>query len=69
MTVDLHPDALMAANVSVAEVVGALQTQNLAAPVGRLLGAHDERTIRLGGRVAERRGLHAHRRRRSRRPR
>ena len=33
--------------------------QNLAAPVGRLLGAHDERTIRLGGRVETRRGLRA----------
>jgi hydrophobic/amphiphilic exporter-1 (mainly G- bacteria), HAE1 family len=49
--VDLHPDALMAANISVGEVVGALQAQNLAVPVGRLLGQHDERTIRLGGRV------------------
>jgi HAE1 family hydrophobic/amphiphilic exporter-1 len=41
----------MAANVSIGEVVGALSVQNLAAPVGRLLGVHDERTIRLGGRV------------------
>jgi HAE1 family hydrophobic/amphiphilic exporter-1 len=51
MTVDLEPDALAASNVSVGEVVGALQAQNLAAPVGRLIGVHDERTIRLGGRV------------------
>jgi len=51
LTVDLHPDALRAANVSVAEVVGALQAQNLAAPVGRLVGVTDERTIRLGGRI------------------
>ena len=51
ITVDVHPDALMAANVSVAEVVAALQMQNLAVPVGRLVGKHDERTIRLGGRV------------------
>ena len=28
-----------------------MSAQNLAAPVGRLLGVHDERTIRLGGRV------------------
>jgi HAE1 family hydrophobic/amphiphilic exporter-1 len=51
MTVDVRPDALMAANVSIGEVVGALSAQNLAAPVGRLLGTNDERTIRLGGRV------------------
>jgi HAE1 family hydrophobic/amphiphilic exporter-1 len=51
MTVDLHPTALAAANVGIGEVVAALSTQNLAAPVGRLLGKHDERTIRLGGRV------------------
>ena len=51
MTVDLRPEALAAANVSVGEVVDALQTQNLSVPVGRLLGEHDERAIRLGGRV------------------
>jgi len=50
LTVDLHPDALRAANVSVGEVVGALQAQSLAVPVGRLSGIHDERTIRLEGR-------------------
>jgi HAE1 family hydrophobic/amphiphilic exporter-1 len=51
MTVNVRPEALMAANVSIGEVVGALSVQNIAAPVGRLLGMHDERTIRLGGRV------------------
>ncbi|HET9371313.1 MAG TPA: efflux RND transporter permease subunit [Vicinamibacterales bacterium] len=51
MTVDLKPDALAAANVSVGEVVAALQAQNLSVPVGRVLGQHDERNIRLGGRV------------------
>jgi len=51
MTIDLRPEALMAAKVSVGEVVAALMTQNLAAPVGRLIGLSDERTIRLGGRV------------------
>jgi len=51
MTVELHPDALMASSVSVGEIVDALQTQNLAVPVGRLMGRNDERTIRLGGRV------------------
>jgi hydrophobic/amphiphilic exporter-1 (mainly G- bacteria), HAE1 family len=51
MTVNVRPDALMAAHVSIGEVVGALSAQNLAAPVGQLLGLHDERTIRLGGRA------------------
>lgn len=51
MTIDVRPDALQAARVSIGEVVGALSMQNLAAPVGRLIGVYDERTIRLGGRV------------------
>ena len=51
MTVNVRPDALQAASVSIGEVVGALSAQNLAAPVGRLIGVQDERTIRLGGRV------------------
>jgi hydrophobic/amphiphilic exporter-1 (mainly G- bacteria), HAE1 family len=53
MTVNVKPDALMTANVSVGEVVGALSAQNMAAPVGQLLGMYDERTIRLGGRVRD----------------
>lgn len=51
LTVELRPQALQAAGVGVAQVVGALQAQNLAAPVGRLLGELDERTIRLRGRL------------------
>jgi HAE1 family hydrophobic/amphiphilic exporter-1 len=51
MTVDLRPEALRASNVSVAEVVGALQSQNLSAPVGHLIGEHSEQTIRLLGRA------------------
>ena len=51
MTVELLPPALEAAGVSVAQVVQALQSQNLAAPVGRLNGTLDERTIRLQGRA------------------
>jgi HAE1 family hydrophobic/amphiphilic exporter-1 len=51
MTVNIRPDALAAANIGIGEIVGALSAQNLAAPVGRLLGIQDERTIRLGGRV------------------
>jgi HAE1 family hydrophobic/amphiphilic exporter-1 len=51
MTVNIRPDALRAASIGVGEVVAALSAQNLAAPVGRLVGHYDERTIRLGGRV------------------
>jgi len=51
MTVRIRPQALQAASLSVAELVGTLQAQNLAAPVGRMNGALDERTIRLRGRL------------------
>ena len=72
LTVEIDPHKLQAANVSVAQVVQALQLQNLAAPVGRVNGALDERAIRLRGRlenpaefenlvVADRSALHADR--------
>ena len=51
MTVELQPDRLQSAGVSVAQVVQSLQAQNLAAPVGRITGALDERSIRLKGRL------------------
>lgn len=51
MTVELQPKALQAAGVSVAQVVQALQAQNIAAPVGRLNGELNERGIRLHGRL------------------
>ncbi len=51
MTIALKPQALQAAGIGVGEVVQALQTQNLAAPVGRLNGTLEERTIRLLGRL------------------
>jgi HAE1 family hydrophobic/amphiphilic exporter-1 len=50
MTVELQPAALEAAGVSVSQVAQALEAQNLAAPVGRLNGPLEERTIRLHGR-------------------
>ncbi len=53
LTVQLRPADLQAAGVSVAQVVQALEAQNLAAPVGRLNGALDERTIRLRGRLED----------------
>jgi hydrophobic/amphiphilic exporter-1 (mainly G- bacteria), HAE1 family len=51
LTVELRPRDLQAAGLSVSQVVQALMSQNLAAPVGRLNGQFDERTIRLLGRL------------------
>lgn len=51
LSVELFPRAMQAAGVSVTQVVQALETQNLAAPVGRVTGDLDERTIRLLGRL------------------
>jgi HAE1 family hydrophobic/amphiphilic exporter-1 len=51
LVVEIDPRALQAAGVSVADVVMAVQSQNLASPVGRLEGELDERTIRLRGRL------------------
>jgi len=52
LTVFIEPEKLLAARIGVGQVVAALQQQNLAAPVGRLEGAMDERTIRLRGKLA-----------------
>ena len=51
LVVEIRPRDLEATGVSVGQLVQALQSQNLASPVGRLEGALDERTIRLKGRV------------------
>jgi HAE1 family hydrophobic/amphiphilic exporter-1 len=51
LTVELVPARLQAAGISVGQVVQALQLQNLAAPVGRVTGPLDERSIRLLGRI------------------
>ncbi|MGV3709224.1 MAG: efflux RND transporter permease subunit [Gemmatimonas sp.] len=51
MAIDINPQQMQAAGITVPQIVGALQGQNLAAPVGRLNGALDERTIRLKGRL------------------
>ncbi len=53
LTVQIRPEALQAAGVAVSEVVMALQLQNLAAPVGRVTGALDEKSIRLKGRLMD----------------
>src|SRR4030095_8599243 len=51
LAVEIRPRDLQAAGVSVGQLVGALQSQNLASPVGRLEGQVEERTIRLKGRL------------------
>ncbi|MDQ4079570.1 MAG: efflux RND transporter permease subunit, partial [Gemmatimonadota bacterium] len=51
LTVQIRPEALQAAGIGVSDVVQALGMQNLAAPVGRVTGALDERSIRLKGRL------------------
>jgi HAE1 family hydrophobic/amphiphilic exporter-1 len=51
MVVEIRPHDLQASGVSVFQLVQALQSQNLASPVGRLEGELDERTIRLKGRL------------------
>ena len=51
MTIQLKPEALQAAGLSVNDVVFALQAQNLAAPVGRVNSGLEERSIRLQGRL------------------
>src|SRR5688500_12334053 len=51
LTVQIRPEALQSAGVGVSQVVQALQLQNLAAPVGRVTGELEERSIRLKGRL------------------
>ncbi|HZS60843.1 MAG TPA: efflux RND transporter permease subunit, partial [Gemmatimonadaceae bacterium] len=51
IAVNVRPHDLESANVSIGEVLQALNTQNLAAPVGSVNGALTERTIRLSGRL------------------
>ena len=53
MTVQLRPAAMQAAGVGIDDVVRAVGAQNLAAPVGRLNGAQEERAIRLQGKLTD----------------
>lgn len=50
LVVLLHPNALEAAGVGIAEVVEAIESGNLAAPVGRIESTFEEESIRLLGR-------------------
>ena len=51
LSVEVDPSRMQAAGIGIAQVVQALQTQNLAVPVGRLNTPLEERTIRLRGRL------------------
>ncbi|HNF64922.1 MAG TPA: efflux RND transporter permease subunit [Plasticicumulans sp.] len=51
LNVQLDPAALAEAGVTLAELVQALNAQNLAAPVGRLTHGAGEQTLRLRGRL------------------
>ena len=51
LTVEIRPDAMQAAGISVSQLVQALQAQNLAVPVGKVNGTLDERAIRLKGKL------------------
>ncbi|HEX8904544.1 MAG TPA: efflux RND transporter permease subunit, partial [Longimicrobiaceae bacterium] len=53
LTVELDPQRMQAAQVGVPQVVQALQAQNLAAPVGAVKSAWEERSIRLKGRLPD----------------
>src|SRR3954469_25885644 len=51
LTVEVRPERLQAANVSIGQVVQSIMMQNLAAPVGAVTGALEEKSIRLRGRM------------------
>ena len=53
IAVNVRPHDLQANNVSVSQVVQALQGQNLATPVGALQGQLSEQSIRLQGRILD----------------
>ncbi|MHB0961829.1 MAG: efflux RND transporter permease subunit, partial [Gemmatimonadaceae bacterium] len=51
LTVEIRPDAMKQVNVSVGQLLMALQQQNLAVPVGSVRGALEDRSIRLKGKL------------------
>jgi hydrophobic/amphiphilic exporter-1 (mainly G- bacteria), HAE1 family len=51
LSIELRPAALEALGIAVSQVAAAVGAQNLAAPVGRVNGPLEERTIRLRGRL------------------
>ena len=53
VVIELDPRRLEAAGVSIGQVVQVVQSQNLAAPVGRIVRGSTEQSIRLLGRIAQ----------------
>ena len=53
MTIFLNSNAMREAKVSAVDVTNALRTQNLAAPVGRVMSGLQEQSIRLQGRLKD----------------
>jgi HAE1 family hydrophobic/amphiphilic exporter-1 len=53
ISIDVRPADLAAAGLTVAQVVQAVQSQNLASPVGRITGNLSEEAIRLRGRLEQ----------------
>jgi HAE1 family hydrophobic/amphiphilic exporter-1 len=51
LNVNVRPGDLAAAGVGIDQVVGAVRSQNLAAPVGRVNAPLEQRVIRLEGRL------------------
>ncbi len=51
LTVEIKPDAMRQAGVSIGQLVAALQAQNLAVPVGAVRGTLSDRSIRLKGKL------------------
>ncbi|MDQ8153338.1 MAG: efflux RND transporter permease subunit [Gemmatimonadota bacterium] len=51
LTVEIRPDAMKQANVSVGQLLLALQQQNVAVPVGAVRGTLEDRSIRLKGKL------------------
>ncbi|MHB8837960.1 MAG: efflux RND transporter permease subunit, partial [Gemmatimonadaceae bacterium] len=51
LTVEIRPDAMKQANISIGQLLGALQQQNLAVPVGAVRGSLEDRSIRLKGKL------------------
>ena len=59
LTVALDPSAMRALSISVSDIVMALQTQNLATPLGHVIAKRDERSIRFRGRLTDRAAFEA----------
>jgi HAE1 family hydrophobic/amphiphilic exporter-1 len=53
ISINVDPERLAANGVSVAEIVAAVQQQNISAPVGRVTAEREEQAIRLRGRLED----------------